>query len=810
MALASRLRLLLPVIALGLGSAPARAANYCVATATQLRNAITTAAASAEDDVIKLVRGNYTLSAQLVASINGSLVLRGGYGAACPALGRSLDASQTRVVGSPVQQVFLQLRPRGATDLEIDGISFEDFSVVSISDEGTAASANGQVYVRRSRFRGGESGLDIYTRSKHVRVENNVFTNNFSQCCGSDLLNLGLSVRHPLTGSAAVALDVVFNTIIDNPKGLLLQGGGPLSRVPIVQNNIMRQSSANALSLKLDAIRVSATNNIWGMVGTEDGGGFVANLLNVEADPQLGADLVPLPGSPAVNAGTDFVVGGVPTTDFDGGPRQIGSLPDRGALESAISDIGVITVTSTANSGPGTLRQAILDSNQTVNAELIRFNLGAAGGCPYVIPLSSVLPPITSPLTIDGWSQPGSTPNSERLSDDSVRCVVLSGTVAQGLRLQPPADRQIKVSGLAFYGNSDAAIEVVGAGTVVIEGNGFGLGASVLASDFGGDAIRITGADGSRIGGEDEAQRNLIGRAPGAGIRLLAGSGREVINNFIGITRNGYGTVANGIGIHATNGVADLIEDNYIGHNQAEGILVDGASTRDVEIRTNFVGRAPTRNPDASIAFDAGNGNDGIRIAAGSGHEIASNNVAFNGGDGVVVLANAIARINANRIYENAGLGIDLTPNGIDAQDSDLVGTGRGNRGQNYPVLTAAIGANNEGIVTGTLPSSTGQFTIQLFASRECEASDRGEGESIIGTANVTIGGVPAPGGGTLPIDNNVPFTAGVTSQFSNFGLIGRYITATATRLSDGTTSEFSDCIPYEAGPEIFRNGFEE
>lgn len=795
-----------------LHAVPAAAEDYCVSSTAQLRTAISAAAASAEDDVIKLVRGNFPLNSTLQGDFNGGLVLRGGYGEGCPALGRSLDAPQTRIYGSPVQGALVTLRARDG-DVEIDGISFEDLYGVQIIDEG-ADVATGRVWVRRSRFLGNAFGLSLLLRSMDVRVENNLFIDNRSLCCGSETLNVGLAVRHAQTDAPEIAVSVLFNTVIGSPKGILIQGGGAFSSAPLLQNNIMRSSvvANGTFALKLDAARVSATNNIWGEILTEDGGGLLANVLNVDADPELDASFVPISGSPALNSGTDFVTGGVPATDYDGGPRIIGSRPDRGALERAISDIGIITVTSTDNSGAGTLRQAILDSNQTVNAEVIRFNLGAAGGCPYFITPTSLLPAVTSPLTIDGFSQPGSVPNSERSSDNSERCVILNGSLAQGLRLRPPAERQMTVRGIAFYGFSTAAIDVDGEGSAVIEGNGFGLGALALATGFDGDAILVTDAPGTRIGGADESQRNLIGRASGAGVRLIGAGERTVRNNFIGISQNGYGTVANRIGIHITDAREDRIEDNAIGHNLAQGILVDDdvIESVDVTIIDNTIGRSPTRNPDNSIEFRAGNGTNGIRIASGIGHELASNIVAYNDTDGIVVLGNRTARINANRIYGNAQLGIDLSPNGVDNQNSDQVIGDRGNAGQNYPVLQTAIGSNGAGVVTGQLPSSTGQFTLQLFASRSCDETGYGEGEAIIGTGSASISGVPVPGGGTLPIDSSAAFSIPVTSAFANFGLIGSFITATATRNGTTRTSEFSACIPYETGPQIFFDGFED
>lgn len=807
------------LLATALPTSPAFAANYCVSSSAQLRSAIAGAAASAEDDLVQLVRGDYPLSTNLLATINGKLVLRGGYAGGCPLLGRSLDATQTRVYGAPVQDAVVSLRTR-AGGLEIDGISFEDLAGVQILDDGTGSSAQGQFWIRRSRFLGNGYGLNLVTRDKNVRVENNLFLDNLSLCCGSETLNVGLAVRHTAQDAAPVSVDVLFNTLLGNPKAVVLQGGGPFSASPRLQNNILR-GGAGGYALKIDALQVAATNNVWGVITTEDGGSFAANLLNVDAAPQLDAGYVPVAGSPALNSGTDFVAGGVPSTDHDGGARTIGSKPDRGALESAISDIGVITVTSSADSGPGTLRQAILDSNQTVNAEVIRFNLG---DCPRVLSLATQLPAITSPLTIDGFSQPGASPNTEALEDDANRCVVLNADFDYGLRLRPEAGSQITVRGLSFYDFNVAAIDVEGAGSAVIEGNGFGETLFLYEGPgFAADAIRITGAPGSRVGGEDEAQQNLILRAAGAGVRLVDAGERTVQNNLIGIGANGRSARPNGVGVRISGGVDDVVERNWIGHNLAQGVLVEaspgGGAAGGVQIRSNYIGRAPKAAPDPAIGFRAGNGGNGVRITSGTRHEIASNFVAYNGTDGLVVLGDRLARFNANRIYENAQLGIDLSPDLVDPQDSDLQTAGRGNRGQNYPVLESAIGSDGNGSVSGYLPSATGDYTIQVFASRACDDSGFGEGEALIGTASVRIGGttIPGPGGGTIevPTDSSAPFSVDVASTFANFGLLGSSITATATRrnpgatLEDGATSEFSACITYQTGPQVFTDGFE-
>ena len=68
-------------------------------------------------------------------------------------------------------------------------------------------------------------------------------------------------------------------------------------------------------------------------------------------------------------------------------------------------NIATFIVANTLDSGSGSLRQAILDSNANVGPDLIAFNIGG-GGVRTVSP-ASALPFVTDPVTIDGTTQPG-------------------------------------------------------------------------------------------------------------------------------------------------------------------------------------------------------------------------------------------------------------------------------------------------------------------------------------------------------------------------------------------------------------------
>jgi hypothetical protein len=62
------------------------------------------------------------------------------------------------------------------------------------------------------------------------------------------------------------------------------------------------------------------------------------------------------------------------------------------------------TVTTTADSGAGSFRQAILDANANGGTNAIVFQI--SGTSPFSIVLASVLPAITAPVVIDATTQP--------------------------------------------------------------------------------------------------------------------------------------------------------------------------------------------------------------------------------------------------------------------------------------------------------------------------------------------------------------------------------------------------------------------
>ena len=77
---------------------------------------------------------------------------------------------------------------------------------------------------------------------------------------------------------------------------------------------------------------------------------------------------------------------------------------------AAASAAATFTVTTTGDSGAGSLRQAITDANAAAGADTIAFNIPGAGV--HTIVLGSALPAVTDEITIDGYSQPGTSVNT--------------------------------------------------------------------------------------------------------------------------------------------------------------------------------------------------------------------------------------------------------------------------------------------------------------------------------------------------------------------------------------------------------------
>ena len=105
---------------------------------------------------------------------------------------------------------------------------------------------------------------------------------------------------------------------------------------------------------------------------------------------------------------------------------------------SGVAQASTFVVTNTNSSGAGTLAQAILDANGSAGPDVITFNIPGSGV--HTISPTNQLPPLTDPVTIDRYTQPGASPNSLALGSNAVLLIELSG-------LSPGTHRSVQAYG---------------------------------------------------------------------------------------------------------------------------------------------------------------------------------------------------------------------------------------------------------------------------------------------------------------------------------------------------------------------------
>jgi CSLREA domain-containing protein len=304
------------------------------------------------------------------------------------------------------------------------------------------------------------------------------------------------------------------------------------------------------------------------------------------------------------------------------------------------------------SSGACTLRAAIEQANKTPGADVIDFDIPSTGV--KTISPNSLLPEITEQVIIDGYSQPGASPNTLDKGTNAKPLIELNGTnssppsAGSGLSVEASntvikrlvIDRFPDIDGIGIFPDKlgDAVTNVR------IEGNFIGTDPSGTIDRGNGDnGVFIFSASDNTVGGDSPDKRNLL-------------SG----NGFAGVFIEGdssFGAAPN-----------NAVEGNLIG-TQKDGVKALGNST------------------------------DGVAVGAFGG--IATGN-----------------RVLSNSIFSNKELGIDLEddgPTANDVGDADPGGNNRQNFPVLDSAKTGTQGTTVQGRLPNTTPNAT--FTVQLFSN---------------------------------------------------------------------------------------------
>src|SRR6266404_498351 len=140
-----------------------------------------------------------------------------------------------------------------------------------------------------------------------------------------------------------------------------------------------------------------------------------------------------------------------------------------------------LTVSNTNDSGAGSLRQAILDANNTNGLDTIVFQIPGSGV--QTITPATALPVITDPVVIDGTTQPGFS---------GLPLIELNGNGAANAGLRLAAVGSSTVRGLAINRFGGDGINVAGSGTSFILGNFIGTDATgMIARGNGQEGVNL-------------------------------------------------------------------------------------------------------------------------------------------------------------------------------------------------------------------------------------------------------------------------------------------------------------------------------
>jgi uncharacterized repeat protein (TIGR01451 family) len=451
-------------------------------------------------------------------------------------------------------------------------------------------------------------------------------------------------------------------------------------------------------------------------------------------------------------------------------------------------------VTSIADSGPGSLRQAILDSNAisgTTNS--VSFQMTGTGV--QTIELLSPLN-ITAPVVLDATTQPGFAGSPVIALDGA------NETTAGSAIIISAGDST--VSGLSINGFSGYGLEIQNKGGDTIANCVVGTGSPAAVNGFNSSGgILINGVGGNSV------VSNLISGNKGYGI-TLQGSGainNQVRANFIGTNQSGTVAAANsGGGVQISQGASS----NTIGGNgagvanvisgNATNILVTGPGTSNNLIAANLVGTDKSGGSAILGSFE------GVVISGGASNNTVGgtdasyrNVIARNDYDGVLITD---VGTNSNVIEGNyigtdvAGLAALGNGTGVTVQagaSGTTIGgdsSGAGNLISGNPQAIELLGTGNvaqpssHSVVRGNLigTDKTGSKVIPQSSV----------GIRIFGSPDNTIGGADSGQGNLISTGSNQEVSIGYQGANDNLvegNLIGTDITGTIS-LGDDTGVE--------------------
>ena len=486
-------------------------------------------------------------------------------------------------------------------------------------------------------------------------------------------------------------------------------------------------------------------------------------------------------------------------------------------------------VTNSNDTGSGSLRQVITNANATPGVQTITFNIPGTGV--QTITPASALPAITESVLIDGYTQPGASPNTLAVGDDAVILVAINGSAlgnnAGGLVLSAGTDT---VRGLAIGGflnfASGGQITVNSGVTALIVGNFLGTDATGTVPLGGGNAGNqgVTGiyinAPNATVGGTAPAARNLLSSNVGVNLFGTANaSGLLVQGNYFGTNPSGtanVGTTANNLQAFGANatiggtaaGAGNLVSATSIVSNSSQvDIHAPGALVQGNRLGTDATGSIVLGTISDGIDFNESGGLNATigGTAPGAGNVIAGYRnfgIRLSNTGGFLVQGNLVQ---GNRIGTDATGTVLLGAGnvGVTITSSSGVGATRNTIGGTTSAAANVIGGNKiAGITIGSNNDIPGLNLVQgnFIGTDRTGTRNLGNQDGVFlgAESNTTIGGTVAGAGNTIAFNtrtgifnsrNNPSSTANVNDPF-----LGNAIYSNgALGIAQGPQSAFPD-----------------
>ena len=478
------------------------------------------------------------------------------------------------------------------------------------------------------------------------------------------------------------------------------------------------------------------------------------------------------------------------------------------------------TIVNTNDSGAGSIRQFILNSNALDNTGLAQVgltagvetsvfmipgtgdalgrpvdpNFNASGNSEFTITPTSILPEITDTVILDGTTQAEFT-TTPIIELDGFTIPAGSNP---GLHIAGSGANTSRISGFVIHSSPGQGIFIDNTDDVSILGNYIGTDVAGTVDLGNGDSgIQVSAGSGVIIGGVNATDLNLVSGNEGHGILLGSHTGGTIQGNYVGVDINATSGLGNGEdGIHIFFGSGNQIGGttvaarNIVSANFTGGIFIRSSSDNIIEnnyIGTDVNGTAALGNIGNAGVFIQGNSPDN-RVGGSTAN--AANIIAFNTGDGIGS-SNSITQNNTfigNSIHSNSQLGIDLASDDVTVNDSGDADTGSNSK-LNFPELLSVVQNGASLDINFSLDVPAGDYRIEFFDNPGgLDSSLHGEGQTFIGATTISH-----TGSGVESFSDSLTFTA------SNV----RNITSTTTEDlggSFGSTSEFGGSVSVDFG----------